>query len=263
MTRLRAAGCVWAEDEAALLLAEAAARGTEVEPLLRRRVDGEPLEHVLGWAEFAGVRVAVRPGVFVPRHRSEAIVDAAVPLVRAAAARRAPHPPVVVDLCCGTGALGLATVRRAGVAVQLHAADLDPDAVAAARDTLTGPNGVPGAVVHEGDLLDALPAGLRGRIDVLIANVPYVPTAAIATLPPEFRDHEHRMALDGGDDGLDVARRLLADLPDWLAVGGSAIGEASEAQAVLLVEAARASGLDARAVADEERETTVVVTARR
>lgn len=258
VARLRAAGCVWAEDEARLLTAEAQHLGAPLEPLLRRRLDGEPLEHVLGWAEFAGVRVVTRPGVFVPRHRSEALVDAAVPLVLAADTRGG-RPVVVVDLCCGTGALGLGTLTRAGVDVELHAADLDPAAVAAARDTLSG---VPGARVHHGDLFDALPDDLHGRVDVLIANVPYVPSAAIATLPPEFRDHEHRLALDGGEDGLDVARRLLAGVGSWLGPQGAAVSEASPEQADVLVHVAQRHGLRARADHSDDHGTTVVTVSR-
>src|ERR671933_2731246 len=116
---LRAAGCVFAEDEARLLRAQARTP-TELALLTRRRVAGEPLEHVLGWAEFAGLRVAVEPGVFVPRHRSEFLVEQAAAAV--------PHARVVVDLCCGSGALGAALLQRLG-AVELHAADVDPVAV--------------------------------------------------------------------------------------------------------------------------------------
>ncbi|WP_324274145.1 hypothetical protein [Blastococcus brunescens] len=92
--RLRAAGCVFAEDEARLLVAEAGSRARLAE-LVRRRVAGEPLEHLLGWAEFGGLRVAVEPGVFVPRRRSELLVTEAAVL--------APGSAVVVDLCCGSG----------------------------------------------------------------------------------------------------------------------------------------------------------------
>src|SRR5512133_2173864 len=113
VARLRGAGCVFAEDEARLLLAEAGS-GEALEAMVARRVAGEPLEHVLGWAEFCGLRVAVAPGVFVPRRRTEALVETAVALGRVGA--------VVVDLCCGSGALGLA-VATAVADVELHVAD--------------------------------------------------------------------------------------------------------------------------------------------
>ncbi|MEV6629102.1 putative protein N(5)-glutamine methyltransferase, partial [Amycolatopsis sp. NPDC051114] len=194
VSRLRAAGCVFAEDEADLLIA-AAATPTELDSLVERRVAGLPLEHLLGWAEFHGLRISVRPGVFVPRHRTEFLVDVAVSL--------APPHPVVLDLCCGSGALGAAftAARRPR---ELHAADVEPAAVACARVNL------PDAFVYEGDLYDALPSSLRGRVDVLMANVPYVPSDAVATMPPEARLHEPRVALDGGTDGLDLARRVAA-----------------------------------------------------
>ena len=85
--------------------------------------------------------------------------------------------------------------------------------------------------MFEGDLFGALPAGLRGRVDVLIANAPYVPTAEIANMPPEAREHEPLVALDGGADGLDVQRRITACARDWLTPGGSLLIETSVRQA--------------------------------
>ena len=241
--RLRAAGCVFAEDEAALLVA-AATDDDELGALVARRVAGEPLEQLLGWAAFDGLRVALAPGVFVPRVRSEFLAE------RAAAAAR--PGSVVLDLCCGSGALGAAVAARVP-GIELHAADLDPAAVACARGNL------PSAAVHEGDLFEALPAALRGRIDVLVSNVPYVPTTAIALMPPEARDHEPRTALDGGPDGTDLQRRVAAGARDWLAPGGSLVVETSVRQAPLTVAAFEGGGLRAVLVRDDERDATVVV----
>jgi release factor glutamine methyltransferase len=243
--RLRAAGCVFAEDEARLLLAEAGT-AAGLDALVARRVAGEPLEHVLGWAEFRGLRIAVAAGVFVPRRRTEALVEEAVALARPG--------EVVVDLCCGSGALGVA-VATAVPGVDLHAADVDPAAVSCARVNVARVGGK----VHEGDLYEALPGALLGRVDVLLANVPYVPSEAIALMPPEARLHEARVALDGGTDGLDVARRVVAAAPHWLAPGGSLLFETSEAQAPAAVETVTAAGLRARLVTDDERGATVVV----
>ena len=206
VARLRAAGCVFAEDEAALLLAEHA-DDDELETLVARRCAGEPLETVLGWAQFAGLRVHVAPGVFVPRTRTELLVELADELLADCLGR-----PVVVDLCCGTGAVGAALARRHPTAV-VHAVDVDPVAVACARRNLTPTH------VHAGDLLAALPAALRGGLDLVVANAPYVPTAAIASMPPEAREHEARVALDGGADGLSVHRRIAAQVGPWLATG--------------------------------------------
>jgi release factor glutamine methyltransferase len=245
VARLRAAGCVFAEDEARLLLASAGSPA-ELDVLVGRRVAGEPLEHVLGWVEFCGLRVAVAPGVFVPRRRTEVLVEAAVALARPGA--------VVVDLCCGCGALGLA-VATSVADVELHAADVDPTAVACAAENVAAFGGH----AYAGDLFEALPAELRGRVDLLLANVPYVPSDAIALMPPEARLHEARVALDGGADGLDVARRVIAEAPRWLAPGGSLLFETSEHQAVAAADAVATAGLAARVVSDDERGATVVV----
>ncbi len=243
--RLRAAGCVFAEDEARLLRAQARTP-VELDALVDRRVVGEPLEHVLGWAEFGGLRIAVTAGVFVPRRRTEALVDEAVTLARAGA--------LVVDLCCGSGALGVALATRVE-GVDLRVADVDPAAVACARVNVSRVGGH----AYEGDLYAALPPELRGRVDVLLANVPYVPTDAIALMPPEAREHEARVALDGGADGLQVARRVIADARSWLADGGSLLFETSEDQAPVAVRAVVAAGLRGRVVSDDDRGATVVV----
>jgi len=196
VTRLRAAGCVFAEDEAQLL-SSAARTPADLAAMVDRRAAGLPIEHVLGWAQFCGVRIAVDPGVFVPRRRTEFLVHHAAELT--------PERAVVVDLCCGSGALGGALVAAAGGAdrVELHAVDIDPAAVRCARRNLTGAGGR----VYQGDLCEPLPATLRGRVDLLVANVPYVPTEAIGMLPPEARLHEPRVALDGGADGRSPADR--------------------------------------------------------
>jgi release factor glutamine methyltransferase len=243
VSRLRSAGCVFAEDEARLLL-DAVRTPAELTSLVDRRVAGEPLEHLLGWVEFCGLRIAVDPGVFVPRRRTAFLVGQAVERGGA----------IVVDLCCGSGAVGVAVATALG-AVQLHAADVDPAAVACARRNVAAVGGR----VYEGDLFDALPAALRGRVDVLVANVPYVPTDAIAQMPPEARDHEPRAALDGGIDGLDVARRLIAGAPAWLAAGGSVLFETGAAQARSAVAAVVSAGLAPSVVTDDELGGTVVV----
>jgi release factor glutamine methyltransferase len=237
--RLRAAGCVYADDEARLL-AEAAS-GDALDALVERRVAGEPLEHLLGWAAFAGLRVAVAPGVFVPRRRTELLVRETVALA----------PRVVVDLCCGCGAVA-AAVAAALPGAEVHAADVDPAAVACAR------RNVPGEV-HLGDLYAALPDALRGRVDVLVANAPYVPTAEIPLMPPEARDHEPLVALDGGGDGLDPHRRIAAGATEWLAPGGHLLVECAERQVPALAAAFAAAGLAPRAVRDEELDATAVV----
>ncbi|MCX4848375.1 putative protein N(5)-glutamine methyltransferase [Streptomyces sp. NBC_00893] len=244
---LRAAGCVFAEDEAGLILATAAGPAA-IAAMVERRAAGLPLEHVLGWAEFGGLRIAVGPGVFVPRRRTEF-------LVRQAAALAGPGA-VVVDLCCGSGALGAALAATLGRA-ELHAADVEPAAVRYARRNI-GDAGE----VYEGDLFEPLPASLRGRVEILLANVPYVPTDDVGLLPPEARIHEPRVALDGGADGLDVLRRVTAEAPRWLAPGGHLLVETSERQAARAEETVARSGLIPRVVTSDELYATVVIATR-
>src|SRR5215472_14544112 len=237
VARLRAAGCVFAEDEARLL-ADAAGSPAELDTLVERRVSGLPLEQVVGWAEFCGLRIFVDPGVFVPRRRSEFLVETAVSLASGAS-------PVIVDLCCGTGALGLAVAARlaaAGRAARLHAADIDPVAAGCARRNVEPAGGR----VYQGDLFAPLPAELRGSVTVLICNAPYVPTGDIALLPPEARDYEPRIALDGGSDGLAVLRRAAAEAPRWLAPGGVLLVETSDPQAPRMTRVMTAAGLTGR-----------------
>ncbi|UDY22889.1 putative protein N(5)-glutamine methyltransferase [Nocardioides sp. Kera G14] len=238
ISRLRAAGCVFAEEEAGLLLE--AASGPELEELVVRREAGEPLEAILGWAEFDGLRIQVLPGVFVPRQRSLLLVETAASLA----------PRTLLDLGCGSGALA-AAVRRRLPDLEVWATDLDPVAIACARLNLP-----PEHVVH-GDLFEPLPARLR--FDVILAHLPYVPSREVELMPREAKDHEPLTALDGGDDGLDLQRRAIAEAPRRLAPGGAIIVASSDAQAPTSVGFMESAGLEAEVVRDEERDATVVV----
>jgi len=241
---LRAGGCVFAEDEASLLLS-AAATPAELATMVDRRVAGLPLEHVVGWAEFCGLRIVVEPGVFVPRRRTEFLARQAAELIRPGA--------VVVDLCCGSGAVA-AVLAASADGIDLHAADIDPAAVRCARSNLAA-----AGHVYQGDLFAPLPDDLRGRIDVLVANAPYVPTDEVSLLPAEARDHEPRVALDGGRDGLDVLRRVAATAPRWLAPGGRLLVESSARQAPDIVAAMSRAGLSSRLSTCDNLHATVVV----
>lgn len=249
--RLRTAGCVFAEDEARMLTSTAQTPAALAE-MVDRRVAGFPLEHVLGWAEFCGLRIIVGPGVFVPRRRSEFLVSQAVAIARQR--RPATAVPAVLDLCCGAGAVGLAVATALGQA-ELHAADIDVAAVGYARRNLAAVGGH----VYQGDLFDPLPLSLQGRIDLLVVNAPYVPTGEVGLMPPEARLHEPFVALDGGEDGVAIHRRVAAQAPAWLAPGGSLLIETSDRQAPLTDAAMAASGLSTRITNDDELEATVVV----
>ena len=238
---LRAAGCVFAEEEARLLCLSY--RGDQLAEAVRRRVSGEPLEHVLGWADFAGLRIRVDPGVFVPRRRSELLASVAVQLTH--------DGDVVLDLCCGTGALA-AAVAASRPGAEVYAADIDAAAVACARRNLDP------ARVYRADLFDGIDPRLRGRVDVLVVNAPYVPHTDLPFLPGEARNFEPRRALDGGGDGLDVHRRVVAAARAWLAAGAGIAIEVAERQldaaATLLGEAGFSTGVHR----DDEVGATVV-----
>jgi release factor glutamine methyltransferase len=242
--RLRGAGVVFAEEEAALL-AEAAS-GPALDALVARRAAGEPLEPLLGWAAFDGLRVPVDPHVFVPRRRTEL-------LAREAAALAVPGS-VVLDLCCGTGAVGLAVATRVP-GVTVHAADVDPAAAANAARTLAPVGGT----VWTGDLFAPLPAELLGRFAVVAVNAPYVPSERIADMPREARDFEPHVALDGGGDGLDVHRRVAAEVVRWLAPGGAVLIETGRTQAAWTALLLEQAGLSASVVSDDEIDGTVAI----
>lgn len=243
--RLRAAGCVFAEDEAALLVEAAAGEASVLARLVAAREAGDPLEHLLGWVAFCGRRVAVGPRVFVPRVRTELLAERALTLIADGA--------VVVELCCGVAAVA-AVLQTDGRVGELYAADVDPEAVGYARRNVVEPG-----VVLVGDLYDPLPSGLRGRVDLLVANAPYVPTGAIALMPREARDHEPQVALDGGVDGVDVQRRIIAEAPGWLRAGGSLLIETGREQSLVTAGEMRAVGLRVEVVVDDDRDGTVVI----
>ena len=219
--------------------------------MVARRVAGEPLEVVVGWAEFCGLRIEIDPGVFVPRRRTELLVREAVRGLGPSG------PPVVVlDLCCGSGALGRRARARAP-SVSLYAADVEPAAVRCARRNVEAVGGR----VFEGDL-DAAAAGVAARAGwtCCVANVPYVPTDAIAPMPPEARLHEPR--------GHARRRRRRARRAASGRVGGAAVAgarghllvETSEAQVPAAVEPrSRPPGSRRGWCSDEESGGTVVV----
>jgi release factor glutamine methyltransferase len=249
--RLAVAGCVSAQAEARWLLEEAlgigpdalAGRRTEpmppeaagrLEKMVARRAAGEPLQYVIGWAPFGRLRLEVGPGVFVPRPETELVAERAVRHLAAARAASA-TAPVAVDLCTGSGAIACFLAEEVPGA-RVLATEIDPAALAWARRNVRGRR----VELLAGDLDEPLPADLRGRVDVLVANVPYVPAGAMPLLPHDVREHEPRLALDGGPDGLDVLRRVAALAPGWLAPGGWLVCEIGEGQreAVALLAAA-------------------------
>jgi release factor glutamine methyltransferase len=241
VTQLRAAGCVFAEQETQVLAGSATGEG-HLRNWADRRCAGEPLEYVVGWAQFGPLRLHVRRGVFIPRARTGLLAQTVL--------ARIGVPGIVVDMCCGTGALA-AVVQQAHPGAEVWACDIDPAAVACAGFNLKGP-------VLRGDLFDALPEELRGRVDVLVVNAPYVPTGHLARLPREA-DHEPVLALDGGSDGLDVYRRVLAAAGHWLTQAGILFVEVSRAQVPAAAALLAGAGLAVTTVSDPELGAAVLV----
>jgi release factor glutamine methyltransferase len=246
--QLRASGCVFAEEEADLLL-EAGRDAGHLAELVRQRVDGRPLEQVLGWVGFAGLRIGVREGVFVPRRRTELMASEVVRLLRTGS------DPRLVDLCCGVAPVST-VVLSAVPDAHVVATDIDPRATAGALANLVR---WPQARVVTGDLFAAVPTRWRGRVDVVAANAPYVPTRDLVTMPREARVHEPALALDGGEDGLDVHRRIAAQAEGWLRPGGHLVAELAPAQVEAAREMFAAHSMTVRIVRDDRLGALVAV----
>ncbi|NUS73705.1 MAG: putative protein N(5)-glutamine methyltransferase [Corynebacteriales bacterium] len=243
-TTLRAAGCVFADEEAALLVASTS-DSRRLAHMVQQRVAGLPLEHILGWAQFAGMRVSVDPGVFVPRRRTELLARHASQLTA--------KGDTILELCCGSAAVSVA-VASAHPDIAVHAVDIDPAATACARRNLAGSN----ARIYDGDLYQPLPHALENAINVLVANAPYVPSGAMELLPPEARLHEARVALDGGVDGVDIQRRILRDAALWLAPGGFILIETSDCLVASTQELFVSNRMRPHAIHEPELDGTVV-----
>ncbi len=214
MAALAAAGCVAADEEADALLAAAGGDGDRLADLLARRCTGEPLAWLVGSVRFCGEEVAVHPGVYVPRWQTETMVVEAV--------KRLPGRGMAVDLCTGAGAIAVVLGRRRPTA-RVLATDVDRRAVACAR--------INGVDVYESDLGAALPAEVRGIVDVVTAVVPYVPTEALHLLPRDVLAYEPLEALDGGPGGTRNLERAAVDAATLLRPGGSLLLELGGDQA--------------------------------
>lgn len=222
VSRLRRAGCVFAEEEAQILR-RASRDADELDRLCARREAGEFLEHVVGSLEVLGEHLAVQPGVFVPRQRTALLIEQTL-----VAARRR-EQPVVLEAYCGAAPV-VALLARRVAAVRIHAADADPRALESARRNLPA-----SATLHQGVGFGALPSTLRGRIDVITAVPPYVPEGTEELMPREARDHEPHATRLGGPDGLDEVRHLSDEAPRWLAPGGELLIEMHHGQAHTMV----------------------------
>lgn len=216
-----------------------------VEALVHRRVAGEPLQYVLGHWGFRTLDLLVDRRVLIPRPETEGVAGLAVEALAALG-----RPAVAVDLGTGSGAIALSVAAERWPEVEVWATDASPDALAVARANLAGLGRRAGVVrLVEGDWYQALPSSLRGRVDVVVSNPPYV--ADDDPLPASVADWEPVAALRSGPDGLDDLRHIVAGAPDWLSADGVLVAEIGESQGEAVVSLAHAAGLrQARVVPD-------------
>lgn len=229
-------GFVAAAEEAAELLDAAAGDRSRLDAMLARRLTGEPLAWIVGSTTFCGVHIRVEPGVYVPRRQTEALARRAL--------ARLPETGVALDLCTGSGAIArvLALARPTARVVGV---DLDARAVACAAAN--------GVEAHRGDLEAGVPEEVAGRADVLVAVVPYVPTADLGLLQRDTLAFEQPLAYDGGPDGTRLLRRVVRAAPQLLRPGGALLLELGAGQPELLAGELRALGFaDAEILRDEE-----------
>ncbi|HSD78305.1 MAG TPA: HemK family protein methyltransferase [Solirubrobacteraceae bacterium] len=244
---LAAGGFVAAEEEADELLARAAGDGRLLDALVARRLAGEPLAWITGGVTFCGLPLRVDPGVYVPRPQSEALARRA--------AERLPPDGVAIDLCTGAGAIAR-TLMAARPGAYVIACDVDERAVACATAN--------GVEVHRGDLFAPLPRTLEGRADVVVGVVPYVPTPDLPLLQRDTFAFESTLSYDGGDDGTEILRRVLAEAPRFLRRGGALLLEVGGEQAAALDrELDRLGYVDVAVLVDEDGDVRGVEATRR
>jgi release factor glutamine methyltransferase len=233
---LSSAGFVAAREEADVLITHAAGDVELLDSLVGRRLAGEPLAWITGAISFCGVDVRVDPGVYVPRWQTE-------PLAKRAIARL-PATGSAIDLCTGSGALAkILLTARPGARVV--ASDVDGRAVACAAAN--------GVEAHRGDLFAPLPTTLEGKVDVVVAVVPYVPTSALSLLPRDTLTFEPPLSYDGGPDGTAILRRVVAGAPRYLRRGGALLLELGGEQADALDDDLAGLGYgDATVLLDED-----------
>jgi release factor glutamine methyltransferase len=188
---------------------------------VRRRASGEPLQYVTGEVAFRHLVLSVERGVLIPRPETEVLVDEALRALEGV------EDPLVADPCTGSGAIAL-SIAYEHPGARVWATDISPVAVETAAGNCERLKLSHAVSVLPGDLLSPLPESLRGRLDAVVSNPPYIPTADLADLPSEVVGFEPTLALDGGEDGLQVFRRLAVDALDWLTDSGTLFVELDE-----------------------------------
>lgn len=191
--------------------------------LVQRRAKREPLQHLVGSTSFFGLEISVSPDALIPRPETETLVELAL-----ASLAKCPAPqPTVLDFGTGTGCIVLTLAVKCPSAL-VHALDISDAALALARSNAERTAMAGRITFHLGDGFGALPAELR--FDLIVSNPPYIPAVEIATLQPEVRDFDPRLALDGGADGLDFYRLLATEAPARLNTGGAFFAEFGDGQ---------------------------------
>jgi release factor glutamine methyltransferase len=230
------AGFVAADEEAPELLARAAGDVELLQSLVARRLTGEPLAWITGSVSFCDVQIRVEPGVYVPRWQSELLARRAV--------ERLPANGTAIDLCTGAGAIAK-TLMTYRPGARVVASDIDERAVACATAN--------GVEVYRGDLFAPLPRTLEGGIDVVVGVVPYVPTSDLGLLQRDTFAFESSLSYDGGHDGTEILRRVVADSPRFLRGGGALLLELGGEQADALgPDLARLGYIDVSVLVDED-----------
>ena len=191
--------------------------------LLDRRAAREPLQYLLGWEEFHGVRLAVTPDVLVPRPETEGLVEWAIEVLRGLA------EPVAADLGTGSGAIACA-IAHALPRAEILAVEVSAGALAVASRNVRQLGLSSRVHLLAGDLFAPL-GSIASSLDLVVANPPYLPSAVLPSLPPEVSRHEPRAALDGGPDGLAIIRRVVSGAPPVLKRGGWLLMEIGDDQA--------------------------------
>ena len=251
--QLRAAGCVFAEDEADILRETAGDDTGHLARLVRARADGAPLEPLVGWVEFSGRRLSVGPGVFVPRQRTLRLLDLVLGELRRPPGTRA---RTFVEAFAGVAPLA-AVVSSELPGMRVLACEPDPAALQHATANLASR----GAALPS-DVLSGLPDADRGHVDVIAAVPPYVPDDDMALLPREARDHEPASALRGGPDGLRWIRALIDEASDWIQPGGLLLVELSDHQLAAAVQYGVGRGWRQEPTEQEDESRTTVLALR-
>ncbi|HUF96456.1 MAG TPA: peptide chain release factor N(5)-glutamine methyltransferase [Acidimicrobiia bacterium] len=207
------------DHELRRLEAVAGVNGT-IEDLIKRRLDGEPLQYIEGTAQFGSLELVVDKRVLIPRPETETLFEIASRMVRL--------PEVIVDLCTGSGALALALKQHFPTAA-VFATDISADAIEVAAENMARTDN--SIYLANGDLFDPLPTSLIGEVDLIVANPPYVSESEFASLPDDVK-REPRVALVSGQSGLEIIERIGASASQWLRPGGVVVCEIGEKQGI-------------------------------